>query len=159
MFSNFPIYFCCCCCCFSSIIKYSRKAFVYMPACMLSYFSFVWLCDPMECSLPGSSVHRILQARLLEWVAMPSSRVSSQPRDWTCFSCLLHWQAGSLRLVPPGKPSALILPQVKLNSQLSRGASFLVDTFTLQRKLKPPDRTPLHSLPQTKLPTSLIIFS
>ena len=32
------------------------------------------LCDPMECSLPGSSVHGVLQARVLEWVAMPSSR-------------------------------------------------------------------------------------
>ena len=41
------------------------------------------LCDPMDCSLPGSSVHGILQARMLEWVAMPSSRESSQLRDWT----------------------------------------------------------------------------
>ena len=37
------------------------------------------LCDPMDCSLPGSSVHAILQARILEWVAIPSSRASSQP--------------------------------------------------------------------------------
>ena len=37
----------------------------------------------MDCSLPGSSVHRILQTRMLEWVAMPSSRRSSQPGDWT----------------------------------------------------------------------------
>ena len=35
------------------------------------------LCDPMDCSLPGSSVHGILQARILEWVATPSSRGSS----------------------------------------------------------------------------------
>ena len=41
------------------------------------------LCDPMDCSPPGSSVHGILQARRLEWVAMPSSRGSSQPRDRT----------------------------------------------------------------------------
>ena len=41
------------------------------------------LCDPMDCSPPGSPVHRILQARILEWVAMPSSRGSSQPRDRT----------------------------------------------------------------------------
>ena len=39
------------------------------------------LCHPMACSPPGSSVHGILQARILEWVAMPSSRGSSQPRD------------------------------------------------------------------------------
>ena len=39
------------------------------------------LCDPMDCSSPGSSVHGILQARILEWVAFPFSRGSSQPRD------------------------------------------------------------------------------
>ena len=38
-------------------------------------------CDPMDCSLPGSSVHGILQSRILEWVAIPFSRGSSQPRD------------------------------------------------------------------------------
>ena len=41
------------------------------------------LCDPMDCSPPGSSIHGILQARILEWVAMPSSKGSSQPRDRT----------------------------------------------------------------------------
>ena len=44
-------------------------------------------CDPMDCSLPGSSVHEILQARILEWVAVPFSRGSSKPRDWTQVSC------------------------------------------------------------------------
>ena len=44
------------------------------------------LCDPMDRSLPGSSVHGILQARILEWVAMPSARGFSWPRDWTCIS-------------------------------------------------------------------------
>ena len=39
------------------------------------------LCDPMDCSLPGSFVHGILQARILEWVAIPFFRISSQPRD------------------------------------------------------------------------------
>ena len=46
------------------------------------------LCNPMDCSLPGSSVHGILQTRILEWVAMPSFRGSSQPRDQTCISCV-----------------------------------------------------------------------
>ena len=41
--------------------------------------SYAWLCDPMDCSPPGSSVHRILQARRLEWVAVPFSRGSSWP--------------------------------------------------------------------------------
>ena len=44
--------------------------------------SYPTLCDPMDYSLPSSSVHGILQVRTLEWVAMPFSRGSSQPRDW-----------------------------------------------------------------------------
>ena len=46
------------------------------------------LCDPMNCSLPGSSVHGILQATILEWVVISSSKGSSQPRDWICISCI-----------------------------------------------------------------------
>ena len=61
--------------------------------------SCLTLCDSMDCSLPGSPVHGILQVRILEWVAMPSSRGSSRPRNWTCVSyvtctgrwVLLHW--------------------------------------------------------------------
>ena len=45
------------------------------------------LCDPMDCSLPGFSVHGILQARILQWVAIPFSRGSSWPRDWIWISC------------------------------------------------------------------------
>ena len=60
------------------------------------------LCDLINYSLPGSSVNGILQARILEWVAMPSSRESSPPRDRTSLVGLLHWQAGSLPLAPPG---------------------------------------------------------
>ena len=46
------------------------------------------LCDPMDCSLPGFSVHRILQARILEWVASSFSGESSQPRNLTWVSCV-----------------------------------------------------------------------
>ena len=46
------------------------------------------LYNPMGCSLPGSSVHGILQARILEWVAIPFSRESSRPRDGTQISCI-----------------------------------------------------------------------
>ena len=49
------------------------------------------LCDIMDCSLPGSSVHRIFQAWILEWVAMPFSRGSSWPRDQTHISCIGRW--------------------------------------------------------------------
>ena len=46
------------------------------------------LCDPIDCSPPGSSVHGILQAGILEWVATPFSRGYSWPRDWTLVSCV-----------------------------------------------------------------------
>ena len=59
-------------------------------------------CDRMDCSPPGSSVYGILQSRILEYVAMPSSRESSQHMYQTHVSCLLHWQAGTLALAPPG---------------------------------------------------------
>jgi len=54
------------------------------------------LCDPIDCSLPGSSIHGIFQARILEWVAISFSRRSSQPRDWTWVShtvgrCFTIW--------------------------------------------------------------------
>ena len=51
--------------------------------CVQSRFSWVQLCDHTDCSPPSSSAHGILQARILEWVAMPFSRGSSQPRNRT----------------------------------------------------------------------------
>ena len=46
------------------------------------------LCDPMDCSLPGSSAHGILQVRILGWVSIPLCRGSSRPRDWSWVSCI-----------------------------------------------------------------------
>ena len=54
----------------------------------LNAMSFPTLSDPMDCSLSGSSVHGILQVRILEWVAISFSRGSSQYRDWTWVSCI-----------------------------------------------------------------------
>ena len=82
--------------------------FIQLP-CMLSCFCRVWLCNPMDGSPPGFSVHGILQARMLEWVTTSSSRGSSQPRDQTHVLCLLHWQVGSSPLTPPGKPEILLV--------------------------------------------------
>ena len=50
--------------------------------------SYLTLCNPVDCSPPGFSVQGILQARILEWVAMPFSRGSSPPRGQTCVFCL-----------------------------------------------------------------------
>ena len=66
-----------------NVIYFNPRWCINYYACVLGRFSHVWLCDPMDCSPPGSSIHGILQARILEWVAMPSSTGSSQSRDCT----------------------------------------------------------------------------
>ena len=53
--------------------------------------SCLTLYNPMDWSQPGSSLHGVLQARTLEWVAISSSRGSSPPRDQTCISCICGW--------------------------------------------------------------------
>ena len=60
-------------------------------------------CEPIDCSLPGSSVHGIVQARVLEWVAISFSRGSSWPRDWTWVSrivdrCFTIWATRKVSL-------------------------------------------------------------
>ena len=100
---------CCCCCCVASVVSDSVRPHRRQPTrlprpwdspgknsgvgchfllqCMKvkSESEVAQLCptliDPMDCPSPGSSVHGILQARILEWIAMPFSRGSSQPRD------------------------------------------------------------------------------
>ena len=66
------------------------RAFVFSPwyVCVLVTQSCLTLCDPMDCSPPGFSVHETLQARILEWVAISFSRGSSQPRDQIQVSCI-----------------------------------------------------------------------
>ena len=73
--------------------------------CVLVYvrFSHVWLCDIMDCIPPGTSVHGILQAKILEWVAMSSSGNLPAPGIEPALFCLLYCQVGSFPLAPPGK--------------------------------------------------------
>ena len=81
-----------------------------MLACLLSRFSRVWLFSTLwlhNPSPPGSSLHGILQARILEWVAMPSSRASSQPRDWTHVSYISCTAVGFFTTEPQRKPPSL----------------------------------------------------
>ena len=56
--------------------------------CVLNHSVLSDSCDPMDCSLPSTSVHGILQVGILEWVAMPSFRGSSWSMDWTWVSCI-----------------------------------------------------------------------
>ena len=66
-----------------------RKVFSYVCAelCLVTQLCPTF-CGPMDCSPPGSSVHGIFQARILEWVVISYSRGSSQPRDRTRVSCI-----------------------------------------------------------------------
>ena len=71
---------------------------------MPSHFSHVWLCNPMDRSPPDFSIHGILQARIPEWIAMPSSRGPSQPREQTLvsyISCIGRWVYHSCHLESP----------------------------------------------------------
>ena len=71
--------------------------------CAKLFQSCPTLYDPMDCSLPGSSVHGTLQARILEWVAIPLSRGSSRPRDRTWVSC---FAGGFFTAEPVGSPQS-----------------------------------------------------
>ena len=85
--------------------------------------SRVWLCDPMDCSPPGFSVHGILQAWILEWVAVHFSRRSSQPRDRTQVSHIAGrfftvWATREAQEYQSGSPSPGYLsdPRIELGS-------------------------------------------
>ena len=92
--------------------KQSSTSFCFSPSLEGSHLPPATCCaqacptpwSPTDRSPPGSSVHGISQARILEWAAMPSFRGSTQLMDRT--PRLLHWQADSL---PPGKPLTTIL--------------------------------------------------
>ena len=73
------------------------------------------LCDPVDYSLPGSFVHGIFQARILEWVAISFLRGSFQPRDRTLVSCLA---GGFSTAMPPGKPICYFRAKQKLEQKI-----------------------------------------
>ena len=71
-----------------------KLGLTYVHVCAKLLQSCLTICDPEDCSSPGSPVHGILKARKLEWVAMLSSRGSIRPRDRTCISyvcCTGRW--------------------------------------------------------------------
>ena len=77
------------------------------------------LCNPMDCSLPGSSVLGIFQARILEWVAISYSRLIflTQGSDLSLL-CFLHWQADSLPLAPLGKPIIVMMTHQQIQEMV-----------------------------------------
>ena len=103
--------------------------------------SCLTLRNPMNCSLPGSSVHGTFQARLLEWVAYPSSRGSSQHRLEPKSPA---WQTGSLPSEPPGKPkntrvgSLSLLQGNLLNPGIKPGSPALQEDYSPAELLEKP---------------------
>ena len=81
---------------------YPHAKMQYTSACvsMLSCIKGIRLCDSMDCNLPGSSIHRIFQARIPEWVAIFISTGASQYRDWNHVSC---FAGGFFTTESPGK--------------------------------------------------------
>ena len=105
----------------SSRINFLSYVHLSLLKSMVSISSHVLSCSvmfdslqPHGCSLPGFSVHGILQARILEWVAMPSSRGSSHARDLTQVSCL---HVDSWPSEPSGKPIASWVSNYDTNSK------------------------------------------
>ena len=90
------------------LVKKVRSDGKSVCVCVLVSQSHPALCNPTDCSWPGSSVHGILQTRVLERFAIPFSRWPSWPRDWTCVSC----SAGSfftIRAINLSEPQGMSL--------------------------------------------------
>ena len=121
--------------------------------------SCLTLCDPMDYNLPGSSVHGLLQARILEWVCHALlQRIFLTQGSNPHLLHRLHWQVGSLPLAPPGKPFLSILlpkgttrPRVCINQEscVSSSGHFLISSeFSVQTSLSSPLRLLSQILPQ-----------
>ena len=80
-------------------VLYTEVKIQYCICVCTQWLIRIWLCDPIDCSLPGSAVHEIFQVRILEQIAISYSRGSFPPRDKTQdLFYLLHWCMGSLSL-------------------------------------------------------------
>ena len=111
------------------------------PTCVcVSARSFLTLCSPADCSLPGSSVVGIVQARILKWVAISYSSGSSHLRDWTLVSCVSKLAGTCSTIVPPRNPYIQDLP---LNNFLKkillywRQLSFKNSSYEVNLKIHP----------------------
>ena len=119
--------------------------------CILSHFkSCPTLCDPMDCSQSVSSVHGFLQARTLEWVAMPTPTQSAiQKGSNFSLLCLLHWQMCRSPLAPLGKPTNTYIhtkSQTQLRQIIMHALFFRFFFFFLSFSYRP-----LQSIEQSAL--------
>ena len=90
---------------FTKVYKFSKLIRRYQKCMFMSVAQLhLTLCDPLDCSLPCSSVHGNSQARIVEWVAISFFRGSSWPQDWTCVSCISCIAGGFFTTEPSRKP-------------------------------------------------------
>ena len=128
-----------CCCCFYLVTK-----------------SCPTLCDPMDCCLLGSSVHGLSQTRILEWVAISFSGGSSQPRDWTGFSCIGRWFF--LPLSHQGSPYVLqIGPPLFSNRQQTRKQSLYIFLELQKTRIPLPSQISQSERKQALNPVSVVV--
>ena len=104
---------------------------IYIRRCVHSLFILegvcLTLCDLMDYSSPGSSVHGILQARILEWISISVSRGSSQPRDWTCI-----FYTGGQSLFHSATWEVILKGKITINSTLQSSICFVTVHFYLR---------------------------
>ena len=93
------------------------------------------LCNPMDCSPPGPSVHGISQARILEWVAISFSRGSSRPRDRTHISCVSALAGRFFTTAPLGSPPLLYISLVYITVWSFRVIKFLCSISNAEKFL------------------------
>ena len=153
---------------------------VYTSFIVLSLSCNQLFCEPMDCSPPGSSVHGIFQARILEWVATSFSRGSSWTRDWTHVSCLagvfftteppvLHLFVVALQLLncvwllcdpmDPLVPLGSFVHEISKQKNTGVGCHFLLQGLFLTRALNPHPSLQVDSLLLSYQGAPYVIYS
>ena len=120
---------------FISIYQYSVTRIQVTLAvlwCAQPFQSCPTLCSPIDCRPPACSVRGILQARILEWDAMPSSRASSRPRNQSCISCVSCISGIFFTTEPPEKPHKWSLMTVKWINECSSDGLFPHCTYRMR---------------------------
>ena len=124
-----------------TVLRLLKKLKLSFCVCVLVTQSFLIICDFMDCSLPGSSVHGILQARILVWVAIPFSRGYSWPRDQIQVSCTAGrfftvWATREVHMIQQSQCWAYTLRKPELRDTCT--PVFITALFIVARTWKQP---------------------
>jgi len=115
-----------------------------MAVCCANFLQLCGLCKVMDCSLPGSSVHGIFRARILDWTVMSSSRVSSCPRDQTHASCTSCIAGKSLPVALLRKSNGCLSSITQLCLTLCNTMDCSTPGFPIHHQLPEPTQTHVH---------------